>query len=86
MIPALQQLNDAIEELEEYAEVCGLIDAEQPSALVLMVDPLSRPNCSARIVGDCNVLVQALLVASKGNEAFRTALVDALPQFFRLAS
>jgi hypothetical protein len=87
MIPAFQQLNDAIEELEEYNEVCDLIDEQQPSAMVLMVDPRSTgpTNCQARILGDPDLLVQVLLIAARDNEAFREALVDALPQLLGLA-
>jgi len=88
MIPAFQQLNDAIEVLDEHNEVCDLIDEQQPSALVLMVDPRSTGpnNCQARILGDPDLLVQVLLLAARDNEAFRDALTDALPQLLTLAS
>lgn len=87
MIPAIATLIEGIEELEVWCDYHEdkLPEHELPSALVLAVDPRSKPNATARIQGDVNVLVQAMLVAAKGNEAFRTALVNALPQLLNLA-
>jgi hypothetical protein len=88
MIPAISALVEAIEELELWCDYQEGKVAEQllPSALVLAVDPRSKPNATARIHGDVNVLVQALLIAARGNEAFRDALTDALPEIMTLAS
>lgn len=52
---------------------------------MLAVDPRSKPNATARMQGNYDMLVKALLVAAKGNEALRTALVEALPQLLSLA-
>lgn len=78
-IPAFDQLNQAIEELDEYNDECGLPDELQPSAMVFMVDPRSNPNSQARIIGDPDVLVQVLMMAlgDPANEAFRTAFEEA---------
>ena len=87
MIPAIESLNENFEELEEWCDEHEdrVPEHELPSALVLTVDPREKPNARARICGDVDVLVQGLLVAARGNEAFRTALVNALPAFYRLA-
>jgi hypothetical protein len=87
MIPAIVTLVEGIEELEVWCDYHEnkLPEHQLPSALVLAVDPRSKPNATARIQGDVNVLVKALLVAAKGNEPFRAALVDALPEILSLA-
>ena len=88
MIPAIATLTQAFEELEDWCDDHALViaDEELPSALVVTVDPRSTPNARARICGDPDHLVQALLIAAQGNEAFRDALTDALPQILNLAS
>jgi hypothetical protein len=87
MIPAIASLNEAVEELDAWCDdhQDRLPEELLPSALVLTVDPRSTPNARARISGDPEVLVQAMLLAARDNEAFREALVDALPQLLNLA-
>jgi hypothetical protein len=88
MIPAIDSLTQAFEELEEWCNDHALVlaDHELPSALVVTVDPRSTPNGRGRICGDPDTLVRALLMAARGNEAFRDSLTDALPQIMHLAS
>jgi len=88
MIPAIHALTEAFEELEEWCDDHEGQVAEHllPSALLLTVDPRTTPNARARICGEPEQLLQALLIAAKGNEAFRDALTDALPQLMNLAS
>jgi hypothetical protein len=78
-VPALQQLNEAIEELQEYNDVCGLRDEQKPSAMVFMVDPLANPNAQVRIVGEPELLVQVLMMAlgDPSNAPFRLAFEEA---------
>lgn|GEM_PF-6212499 len=88
MIPAIAALNEAFQELSEWCDdhEDTVADHLMPSALVLTVDPRNTPNSSARICGTPDHLVQALLIAARGNEDFRDALTDALPQILNLAS
>jgi hypothetical protein len=88
MIPAIATLIEGIEELDAWCDYHEDKVPEEllPSALMLAVDPRSTPNATARISGDPEHLVQALLVAARGNEAFREALVNALPQLLNLAN
>lgn len=88
MIPAIATLIEGIEELDAWCDYHQETIAEEmlPSALMLAVDPRVTPNTTARISGDVEVLTQALLVAARGNEAFREALVNALPELLNLAS
>lgn len=87
MIPAIAALAEAIEELEVWCDYHEdkLPEEQLPSALVLAVDPRTNPNTTARMYGDVEALVQAMLVLASGNEPFRMALLNRLPEVMTLA-
>ena len=79
-IEQVDDLHAAFDEFDNWSAQTKLEEENQPSVLLITLQPMKNPNCRARITGDPSGLAKALLLAlfDPGNEEFRDALFHEL--------
>ena len=78
-VPAIEMMKEAFDEFNEWQDYTNTPEQEQPSALLLIVEPTQAPNARARITGDPDLLVQVLKMAlnDPSNREFARAFAAA---------